>query len=238
MALISSRAGVVEAWPRTEDELAEVQSRLAALTPPLWRPSSDLRVGACFVCFPRGFDGPGVPGDRAWAAAVVTAGRQVVAQAVIEGEAPASYRPGFLALREGPLLERAVLSLPERPDVLLVDATGRDHPRRAGLALHLGARLDLPSVGVTDRTLVAEGTWPADDAGATSPFCVQNEVVGFWVRTGSRARPIAVHAAWRTDPQSAVEVVLRVTAFTRTPEPLRLARQAARNTRARAGPAI
>ena len=236
MALGSSRAGVEDGWPRTEDELAEVQTRLAALTPPLWRPSPVVRIGACFVCFPRGFEGPGAPGDHAWAAAVVVAGSRVVAQAAIEGEAAASYRSGFLALREGPLLEGAVRALPEAPHILLVDATGRDHPRRAGLALHLGARLDLPSVGVTDRTLVAEGTWPADESGATSPFILQDEVVGFWVRTAAGTRPLAVHAAWRTDAQTAVEVVLAVTVGARTPEPLRLARQVARQERARASP--
>jgi hypothetical protein len=57
---------------------------------------------------------------------------------------------------EGPLLEAAVRALPAQPDVLLVDATGRDHPRRGGLALHLGAALDLPTVGVTHRPPVAE----------------------------------------------------------------------------------
>jgi len=193
-------------------------------------------VGACFVCFPRGFEGPGAPGDRAWAAAIITAGPQEIAHAVSEGEAAASYRSGFLALREGPSLERAVRALPEIPDVLLVDATGRDHPRRAGLALHLGARLDVPSIGVTDRTLMAEGAWPPDEPGATSPLRLGAEVVGFWVRTVPGARPLAVHAAWRTDPQSAVEVVRAVTAGVRTPEPLRLARRIARQERARQRP--
>lgn len=226
----------MDPWPQTPDELVEVQLRLAALTPPLWRPSGAWRVGACFVCFPRGFEGPGAPGDRAWAAAIITAGTRVIAHAVSEGEAAASYRSGFLALREGPSLERAVRALPEIPDVLLVDATGRDHPRRAGLALHLGARLDVPSIGVTDRTLMAEGAWPPDEPGATSPLRLGAEVVGFWVRTVPGARPLAVHAAWRTDPQSAVEVVRAVTAGVRTPEPLRLARRIARQERARQRP--
>lgn len=226
----------MDPWPKTADELVEEQLRLAAQIPPLWRPSAALRTGACFVCFPRGFKGPGVAGDRAWASAVVTSGERVIAKAVVEGEAAASYRPGLLALREGPLLERAVRALPEIPGVLLVDATGRDHPRRAGLALHLGARLDIPSIGVTDRTLVAEGVWPSDEPGATSPFHVAGEVVGFWLRTVAGVRPLAVHAAWRTHPHAAVEVVLGVTAGRRTPEPIRVARQLARETRAHAAP--
>jgi len=225
----------VDPWPRTPDELVEVQLCLAALTPALWRPSDAVpRVGACFVCFPRGFQGPGAPGDRAWAAAVVTAGEREIAVTVIEGEAPASYRPGFLALREGPLLEAAVRALPLLPEVLLVDATGRDHPRRAGLALHLGARLDVPSIGVTDRALIAEGNWPPDEPRARSPLRLVDEVVGYWVRTVKGARPLAVHMGWRTDAQTAVEIVLALATEARTPDPLRMARRAARERRAHA----
>jgi deoxyribonuclease V len=64
-----------------------------------------------------------------------------------------------------------------------VDATGRDHPRRAGLALQLGAILDLPSVGVTHRPLLADGDWPADARGARSPLRIDDELVGYWLRT-------------------------------------------------------
>lgn len=121
--------------------------------------------------------------------------------------------------------------------MLLVNATGRDHPRRAGLALHLGALLDLPTVGVTHRLLVAEGTWPGDRRGKTSPFRLGGDVVGYWLRTRSGTRPLAVHPAWRTDPDGAIQVVLATLRRLRTPEPLRLARQAARAARASAGEA-
>jgi deoxyribonuclease V len=224
----------VNAWPQTPEELIQVQLRLGAQTPVLWRPSGVVRVGACFVCFPKGFEGPGAAGDRAWAAAVSTVAGHVVAQAVVEGEAAAPYRPGLLALREGPLLEAAVLALvPASLDVLLVDATGRDHPRRTGLALHLGAQLGVPSIGVTDRPLVADGVWPPDEQGASSPLQIGEEIVGYWVRTATGTRPLVVHAGWRTDAQTAVDIVLAVTAKERTPSPLRLARRAAREARAR-----
>ncbi len=220
-------------WPQTPEDLIEEQRQLAAQTPDLWSPPGPrYSVGACFVCFPRGFEGPGAPGDRAWAAAVVTAEGRVTAQAEITGEAAAAYRPGFLSLREGPLLEAAVRALPVLPEVLLVDATGRDHPRGAGLALHLGARLGLPTIGVTDRPLVAEGAWPPDAPGAASPLRVGERIVACWVRTVSGSRPLVVHAGWRTDPEVAVQVVLAVTKETRTPEPMRLARRAARTARA------
>ncbi len=226
-------ADLVGPWPRTEDELTAVQQYLAALTPDPWHPPPfPYRIGACFVCFPKGFVGPGGPGDRAWAAAVVMTGGSLDAHVVREGTAPAAYRSGFLALREGPLLEEAVRALPLLCEVLLVDASGRDHPRGAGLALHLGARLGVPTIGVTDRPLVAHGEWPLDQQGAVSPVRVHEGIVGYWVRTAHGARPLVVHAAWRTDAQTAVRVVLDALGGRRTPEPLRLARQRARSARA------
>jgi deoxyribonuclease V len=222
----------VSGWPRSEAELLAVQRELAAAAPPPWRPSSGaLAIGACVVTSPRGKAGAGAAGDAEWAAAAVLEGRRVFAEAAVGGEAGAPYVPGLLALREGPALEAAVRALAVVPDVLLVDATGRDHPRRAGLALHLGAILDLPTVGVTHRPLHACGPPPDDLRGAHAPLRVDGETVGAWLRTRRGARPLAVHAAWRTDVATAVEVVLAATGRVRTPEPLRHARRLARVAR-------
>ncbi len=163
-------------------------------------------------------------------------GDRAVASAVVRGSAGAPYEAGLLALREGPLLEAAVRALVETPDVVIVDATGRDHPRRAGVALHLGTILDLPTVGVTHRPLVAAGAWPAGDRGARSPLVLEGELVGYWVRTRAGTRPLAVHAGWRTSPDIAAEVVLGTVRW-RTPEPLRHARRLAREARAAPSPA-
>jgi deoxyribonuclease V len=216
----------VPAWPQTRDELIEEQLRLAALDPPLWRFDSRARVAGVFVCFPRGKSGAGEAGDPAWAAACV--GGEC---GVIEGRAGAPYEPGLLALREGPVLEAAMRALPAPPDVLLVDASGRDHARRAGLALQLGAVLDVPTVGVTHRPLLAAGEWPPDQRGARSPLLLEQELVGYWLRTREGMRPLAVHAAWRTDAETAAQLILSVSR-TRTPEPLRRARRRAREARA------
>jgi deoxyribonuclease V len=216
----------VPAWPLTREELIEEQLRLAALLPATWRFEPDKQIGGVFVCFARGESGPGQAGGPAWAAACLGRDTRVVA-----GQSGAPYEPGLLALREGALLEAAVRALPELPDMLLVDATGRDHPRRAGLALQLGAVLGLPTVGVTHRPLVAAGRWPADECGARSPLVLGGELVGYWLRTRPGTRPLAVHAAWRTGPEAAADVVLSVS-HARTPEPLRRARRRAREARA------
>jgi deoxyribonuclease V len=216
----------VSAWPQTREELIEAQLRLRALESSHWKFVPEARVGGVFVCFARGGSGPGSAGDPAWAAAAV--GDETV---IVTGRAGAPYEPGLLALREGALLEAAVCALAEPPDVLLVDATGRDHPRRAGLALHLGTVLDLPTVGVTHRALAAEGLWPQDERGARTPLRLGGEVVGFWLRTRAGTRPLAVHAAWQTDVGTAAEMVL-MQSRVRTPEPLRIARRRAREARA------
>jgi deoxyribonuclease V len=221
-------------WPADEDALERVQAELAAAAPAPWRPGEAPVVAGCFVCFGRGVGGAGTRGEPGWAAAAIGRDGPVVA---VRGTAGAPYRAGHLALREGPLLEAAVRALPARPDVVLVDATGRDHPRRAGLALHLGAVLDLPTVGVTHRPLLARGDWPEPERGAHAPLVLDDdgEPVGAWLRVADGRRPLAVHAAWRTDVEIAIGVVLCATAGVRTPEPLRRARRAARSARAGAG---
>jgi deoxyribonuclease V len=219
-------------WPTDADALRTRQHELAALTPTAWTPpGSGLRTGGCWVCFPRAYAGPGGAGDPAWGAAVVVSDTEPADRHVRTAAAGSPYLPGLLALRIGALVEQLVRSLARAPDVLLVDATSRDHPRRAGLALHLGAELGVPTVGVTDRPLLAEGPWPGTDRGATSPLRIGDEVVGCWLRTSPGCRPLVVHPGWRVSLHDAVGVVARSTCRYRTPEPLRLARQAAREAR-------
>ena len=220
------------AWPTSREQLIAGQRELEATRAVPWHPrASDLRIGGVFICFEITEPGPGVAGDRAWAAAGGIRGDQVVASKTVAGAAGAPYEPGLLALRAGPLLEAAVNGLPARPDVLLVNATGRDHPRRAGLALHLGALLDLPTVGITHRPLLARAPWPAPGFGNSEPLLLEGEVVGAWLRTRLGSRPLAVHAAWRTDTKVAVAVTLRSLSRYRTPEPVRQARRLARAER-------
>jgi deoxyribonuclease V len=221
-------------WVASAGELIAVQEALGRSSPPLWRPHARPQsVAACFVCFQRGRTGPGAAGDPGWAAAAWMLDGTLRDVVVVRGPAGAAYEPGLLALREGPLLEEAVRHLPAIPEVLIVNATGRDHPRRAGLALHLGARCDVPTIGVTTRPLLARGPWPDERPGATSPLGIEDEIVACWIRTQARARPIVAHAAWRTDVRTAATVVLVLAEGARTPDPLRHARRAAREARAR-----
>jgi deoxyribonuclease V len=206
--------------PMDREALLREQQRLGRTKPPLWRWRDGALVGGCFVCFTQD--------DRAFAAAALATG----AEAVVQAPVTAPYEPGLLALRELAILEQAVRSLPGPPEVLLVNATGRDHPRRAGLALHLGAALEVPSVGVTHRPLYATGALPNGGRGTRSPLVLDGEVVGTWLVTRRGRRPLAVSPGWRTDLETAVEAVLATTGRARTPEPIRRARELARTRRA------
>lgn len=218
-------------WPIDAESLIDVQRELAQSPAEPWHRRGEPRIGGCWVCFPRGLTGPGSPGDVAWTAAVVMRGGLVLEQQVRSGAADAPYRPGLLALRVGRLMDATVRALTTPPEVLLVDATARDHPRGAGLALHLGAELGLPTVGVTHRPLLARGEWPEDHRGATSPLRIGDNVVACWARTRRGVRPLVVHPGWRVDVATAVDIVVGATGKWRTPEPLRRARFLARTAR-------
>jgi deoxyribonuclease V len=220
-------------WPTTPEELVHVQRALSDARPPPWRPIASPIVAGVWFAAPTGSSGDR-SGERAWVAAVSMRGSEVLAEHVERARTAAGYLPGLLALREGRMLERAVRALPGPPDVLLVNATGRDHPRGAGLALHLGAALSLPTVGVTDRPLVAEiSGGVGKESGDQRSVRLGGQEVAALVRTRAGARPVVVHAAWRTDVATAVEVVLGSSDRSRTPEPLRHARRLARLARAR-----
>jgi deoxyribonuclease V len=238
-------------WPETATALEAEQESIAAaaaLAEP-WHPSPDrpLLVAATFIAYRRGIVGMGARGDPAWIAAVAFQGKRMVASLTLRGQAGAPYQPGLLALREGALVEVALRCLPLTPEVALVDATGLDHPRRAGLALHVGAVLGLPTIGVTDRPLLAAagaghqarrddlGRTPFPDAsqGAWAPLMRDGELVGYLLRTRRSVKPLVVHAGWRTTPEVARDVALSLTAGSRTPEPMRQARRLARVARSR-----
>jgi deoxyribonuclease V len=231
-------------WPPDAGALAALQERLGAeaavrRTADPWRlPPSPVLAGGCFIAYPTGTAGAGHAGDPAWVAAVTWRAdtAEMVQEVVLATTVPAPYAPGLLALREGAALTAAVCALDPSPEVLLVDATGADHPRRAGLAVHLGAMLGVATVGVTHRALVARGKPPVELVrGATSPLLLDGEEVACWVCTRARTRPLVAHAGWRTDAHTAVRVVLSTSTGTgRTPVPLARARTAARTARAAA----
>ena len=141
------------------------------------------------------------------------------------------YVPGYFAFREGPAIISAFGSLSRRPDLLLVDGHGRAHPRRAGIATHVGLLLGIPSVGVAKRILAGGMGEPGPARGGISPIWDRGEIVGMAVRTKSGSRPVYVSPGHATDLETAVGAVLTTTTSSRIPAPIREAHRLSREVR-------
>jgi deoxyribonuclease V len=135
------------------------------------------------------------------------------------------YVPGLLSFREAPVLLEALARVQTEPDAVMIDGHGIAHPRRLGIAAHVGLWLDRPCLGCAKSLLYGRYKEPGDEAGAVSPLTADGEVLGYAVRTRRRAQPVLVSAGHRIDLASAVRVVLRTCRGYRLPEPTRLAHQ-------------
>ncbi len=150
-------------------------------------------------------------------------GFAVQERAGMQTVAPFPYIPGLLSFREVPPLLEAWTRLTVRPDVLLADGQGRAHPRRFGLACHLGLVLDVPTIGVAKTLFVGTHDPLPAAAGSWVPLRDGAEVIGAVVRTRANVSPVYVSVGHRVDLPSAIEIVLRCTDKTRLPETSRLA---------------
>lgn len=137
------------------------------------------------------------------------------------------YVPGLLSFREIPAALDALGALACTPDLLLCDGQGLAHPRRFGLACHLGWLVDVPTVGVAKSRLLGDYVPPPPERGAWSPLCDRGEVVGAAVRTRRGVKPLFVSPGHRVDVASAVRLTLACTDRYRLPEPSRAAHRLA-----------
>jgi deoxyribonuclease V len=145
---------------------------------------------------------------------------------------PFAYVPGYLGFREAPALVAAWETLDEKPGLLLVDGHGRAHPRRCGIATHLGVLLDVPAIGVAKSILCGRIEGELGEApGSRAPLVDRGEVVAIALRTRARALPIYVGTGHRVSLETAVEWVLALTEGRRLPLTTRLAHDAANAAR-------
>jgi len=133
------------------------------------------------------------------------------------------YIPGLLSFREGPVVLTAFERLRTQPDLLIFDGQGYAHPRRLGLARHMGAYLNWPSIGCAKSRLTGRYDEPGPEPGAWSPLMSGREEIGRVVRTKARVKPVFVSVGYRITLPLAVEIVLRCTRGYRLPEPTRIA---------------
>jgi deoxyribonuclease V len=138
-----------------------------------------------------------------------------------------AYVPGLLTFREAPLSLAAFEKLTVTPDLVIVDGQGIAHPRRIGLASHLGLCLGLPTIGCAKSRLCGEHETPGLAAGSCAELRDNGEVIGAAVRTRTGVKPVYVSIGHMIDLPSAIDRVLDCCRGYRLPEPTRLAHQAA-----------
>lgn len=143
--------------------------------------------------------------------------------AVVYGEVGFAYVPGLLAFREVPILLEALGKLVNRPDVVVCDGYGIAHPRRFGLACHVGVVTGVPTFGVAKTPFVAKHDVPGKRRGDWSPLRDSGTVLGRVLRTQTNVRPVFVSVGHRISLDEATELTLRLSRRYRIPEPIRRA---------------
>lgn len=133
------------------------------------------------------------------------------------------YVPGLLSFREVPAILAALDELRTRPDLILCDGQGIAHPRRFGVACHLGVLTDIPCIGVAKSRLVGTHADPGPDKGTRTDLIDGEERIGVVLRSRDRVRPLYVSVGHRVGLDTAVEQVMNCLTRYRLPEPTRLA---------------
>ncbi|HFD79735.1 MAG TPA: deoxyribonuclease V [Gammaproteobacteria bacterium] len=164
---------------------------------------------------------------RAAVAVLDFPGLELQQQAIARRPTVFPYIPGYLSFRELPAVLQALARLPQLPDLLLCDGQGLAHPRRFGLACHLGVLTDLPSIGVAKSRLIGEHEEVPADKGSWVPLTHKGEVVGAVVRTRTNVSPLFISIGHRVSLETAIDYVLRCTTRYRLPETTRHAHRLA-----------
>ena len=204
-------------WDVTPTEAVAIQRRLAPLV-------REEPIDFEAVQTVGGLD-VSVRDDRVRAAVVVydVRARAVVDQAVWEGPVAFPYVPGLLSFREVPAILPALEQLGRLPDVYMLDAQGYSHPRRFGLACHLGVLLDVPALGVAKTVLVGRHGPLAEPKGSAQPLVHKGETVGLALRTRENVKPVYVSVGHRVTLRDAGRLALRLAERVKLPQPTHLA---------------
>lgn len=212
----------LHAWPTTEDAALAVQAELRPLVRAVPLGSRPRTLAGLDVAYAGAHGGAE---DEVAAAVVVLDAETLepVEQATAVGRAGFPYLPGLFAFRELPVLLQALEQLTVTPDVFLCDGQGLAHPRRFGLACHLGVLTGRPTLGVAKTPLLGEWSEPAAERGSTSEVTDGGEVVARVVRTQTGVKPVTVSIGHLIDLDDATDVVLRAAPRYRLPETTRLA---------------
>ncbi|MCX5997949.1 MAG: deoxyribonuclease V [Chloroflexi bacterium] len=144
-----------------------------------------------------------------------------------EGALHFPYVPGYLSFREAPLIIEAWQKLRIRPELLIMDGQGIAHPRRFGIATHLGLLLDIPAIGCAKSRLTGQCGFLPDEAGGYSLLTDNGEIIGAAVRTRKSVKPLYISIGHKIDLENSIHWILHCCRGYRLPEPTRLAHLAA-----------
>lgn len=133
------------------------------------------------------------------------------------------YIPGLLSFREAPACLEAIKKLENTPDLFLIDGQGIAHPRRLGLAAHIGLFINMPTIGCAKSRLIGEYDDPPAEKGSWSPLMDKDQLIGAVVRTRSNVKPLFISPGNKCQLVDAVELTLKCTSKYRLPEPTRQA---------------
>ena len=168
-------------------------------------------------------------GDNVCTAVVLMSfpGLSEIQNVAIRSEAPFPYISGYFAFREGPGIIEAVGKLDEKPGILIINGHGTAHPRRFGIASHIGVLLDMPVIGVARRLMAGNYTFPLGRDSLKFPVCMGDEAVAMGIRIKPGSRPVFISPGHKVSLDQSVEIVTMVTGGHRLPEPLRRAHKLA-----------
>jgi deoxyribonuclease V len=152
---------------------------------------------------------------------------QPVETVLAQRPTPFPYIPGLLSFREGPVLEEALERLQSEPDAFLFDGMGIAHPRRIGIASHMGLWLDRPTIGCGKTLLCGRYRNLGDEKGSAAPLVDRGETIGVALRTRTAKNPMFISPGHLADLSSSAALVLRCSPKYRLPEPIRMAHKAA-----------
>ncbi len=152
---------------------------------------------------------------------------QLIETVRTQGPTPFPYVPGLLTFREGPVLTDAFAQLQNEPDVFIFDGMGRIHPRRIGIASHMGLWLDKPTIGCGKTHFIGDYSEPGANKGDYSPLTDAGELLGVVLRTRTHVKPVYISVGHMVDLQSAIHLILACTPKYRLPRPIRLAHNTA-----------
>lgn len=213
------------ARPSTLQEAAALQRRLAQAVVLAGNPCKARYIGALDASHPTRFSkqkGPSVAAAVLWDRQAQRA-LEVATTQMDEAEL-FPYIPGYLSFREAPLYLAALAQLSRSPEVLLVDGQGIAHPRRLGIAAHLGVHLNLPTIGVAKTLLFGRPESPLPLEAGSAVRLLDGEVqIGWLFRSRSGVRPLVVSPGHRVGLQESLEFMRLLMGKTRLPEPLRWA---------------